>query len=87
MSITSSVEFLIEWPFYLRHECYEPEKHIKQSLLLFGRRADEQGTQIFILKYFNFQTNSKFEEDLKFYKAQESNSDFLIKESYQALTC
>jgi len=60
-------------PFHLRHEYYEREKNVKQSLYLFGKNPDERGTQIFIEKYFDYVNNSKFEERLQLYKNQESN--------------
>jgi hypothetical protein len=64
-------------PFHLRHEYYEREKNVKQSLHLFGKRPDERGTQIFIEKYFDYANNSKFDESLQLYKNQESNFKLL----------
>lgn len=64
-------------PFHLRHEYYEREKNVKQSLHLFGKRPDERGTQIFIEKYFDYANNSKFDESLLLYKNQEGNFKLL----------
>jgi hypothetical protein len=60
-------------PFHLRHEYYEREKNVKQSLHLFGKRPDERGAQVFIEKYFDYANNSKFKESLQLYKNQENN--------------
>ena len=64
-------------PFHLTHEYYEREKNVKESLYIVGKRVEERGTQVFIEKYFNYATNSKFEENLQLYLKQECNFNLL----------
>jgi hypothetical protein len=60
-------------PFFLRHEYYDNEKDLKQSLCLFGRRKEEPGAQIFLEMYYNYKNNIKYLKEVEFYQNQQSN--------------
>ncbi len=64
-------------PFFLRHEYYDDEKDLKQSLYLFGRRSDEQGAQVFIESYRDYTNNTKYQHDFLFYENQKKKNSKL----------